>query len=119
MARVKINLQDDPEVPLGRELLEHLVGAHMVAHDEEELLHLVHHSIDALFATSAERSLRIMTHAAYRGQDLIVRLLDLATSQRMALTDAGIRLAGTPPRDPERFRSERLDLWSRLRDDQL
>ena len=116
MGGISIDLQSDPDVPLGREVMEHLVGAHMVAHDEKELLHLVRHSIDVLYTTPVERGLRIMTHAAYRGQALILELLDLATRQHLALTDAGLTPAGE---ESERFGEERLDLWARLRDGQV
>ncbi len=118
MARLNIDLQDDPEIPAGKELMEHLVGAHMVAGDEEELLHPVRHSIDVLHSTSSENSIRVLTHAAYRGQTLIVRLLDLATSQQIQLEDAGIDRQGSSAQDSERFTEQRLDLWTHLRDDQ-
>lgn len=87
----------------------------MVSTDEDELLHLVRHSVDALQSMPMERSLRVIMHAAYRGQGLIVELLDLATRQQMALADAGLTPAAEPT-DPDRFRDERLDLWTRLRD---
>ncbi len=116
---MNIDLRDDPEIPVGRELMEELVVAHMVAHDEEELLHLVRHSIDVLFSSPPERAVRIMTHAAYRGQDLIVRLLDLATSQHLALLDAGMRPGIPAGLDEERERAARLDLWAQLREDQI
>ncbi len=117
MSRLDIDLQNDPEIPAGKELMEHLVGAHMVAGDEEELLHLVRHSIDVLHSTSSENSIRILTHAAYRGQTLIVRLLDLATSQQIQLKDAGIDHQGSPAQDSDRYTEQRLDLWTHLRDE--
>jgi hypothetical protein len=119
MARLHIDLRDDPEVPLGRELMEQLVGAHMVAHDEEELLHLVRHAIDSVFSAPPERAIRILTHSAYRGQDLIVRLLDLAARQQLALLDAGVRPVRPSRLDDDREKATRLELWGRLRDDQL
>ncbi len=97
--------------------MEHLVGAHMVAQDEEELLHLVRHSIDVLHSTSSENSIRVLTHAAYRGQTLIVRLLDLATSMQIQLKDAGIDQR-SPTQNSDRYTEQRLDLWTHLRDDQ-
>ncbi len=117
MTRLNIDLQDDPEIPAGRELMERLVGAHMVARDEEELLHLVRHSIDAVYSTTQEDSIRILTHAAYRGQTLIVRLLDLATSQQIQLKDAGIDHQGSPAQNSDRFTEQRLDLWTHVRDE--
>ncbi len=117
MARLNIDLRNDPEIPAGRELMEHLVGAHMVAGDEEELLHLVRHSIDAVFSTTPEETIRVLTHAAYRGQALIIRLLDLAASQQIQLKDAGIDRQGSPAQDSERFTEQRLDLWTHLRDE--
>jgi len=117
MTRLNIDLQDDPEIPAGKELMEGLVGAHMVARDEEELLHLVRHSIDAVFSTTQEDTIRILTHAAYRGQALIVRLLDLATSRQIQLKDAGIEHQVSPAQDSDRFTEQRLDLWTHLRDE--
>ncbi len=116
MSRLDIDLQNDPEIPAGKELMEHLVGAHMVAQDEEELLHLVRHSIDVLHSTSSENSIRVLTHAAYRGQALIVRLLDLATSMQIQLEDAGID-HGSPTQNSDRYTEQRLDLWTHLRDE--
>jgi hypothetical protein len=119
MASISIDLQNDPDIPVGRQLLEHLVGSHMVAGDEQELLHLVCHSLDSLHAMPIDRSLRVMTHAVYQGQALIVRLLDLATRQQAALEDAGLRPdPGLATRDPERFRDVRLDVWTGVRDHQ-
>lgn len=117
MTRLNIDLQDDPEIPAGKELIEHLVGAHMVARDEEELLHLVRHSIDVLHSTTQENAIRILTHAAYRGQTLIVRLLDLAASQQIQLENADIRHQPPPTQDSDRHREQRLNLWTSLRDE--
>ncbi len=117
MTRLNIDLQDDPEIPAGKELMEHLVGAHMVAGNEEELLHLVRHSIDVLHSTSSENSIRVLTHAAYRGQTLIIRLLDLAASQQIQLENADIRYQPPPTQDSDRHREQRLDLWTSLRDE--
>ena len=103
---------------MGRELIEHLVGAHMVARDEEELLHLVRHSMDVLFATTPENTIRVLSHASYRGQTLIVRLLDLASSQQIQLEEAGLEHHGSQTADSDRFKNQRLNLWTRLRDDQ-
>jgi hypothetical protein len=118
MSRLNIDLRSDPEIPAGRELMEHLVGAHMVAQDEEELLHLVRHSIDVLHSTSSENSIRVLTHAAYRGQALIIRLLDLAASQQIQLENAGVGYQPPPTQDSDRCREQRLDLWTSLREDQ-
>jgi hypothetical protein len=116
MTRLNIDLQNDPEIPAGKELMEHLVGAHMVAGDEQELLHLVRHSIDVLHSTSSENSIRVLTHAAYRGQTLIIKLLDLAANQQIQLENAGIDHA-SPAQDSARFTEQRLDLWTHLRDE--
>jgi len=118
MSKVRIDLQDDPEIPAGRDLIEQMVGAHMVAHDDEELLHMVGVSINELYQSQSDHSLRVMMHAAYRAQALIVNLLDIATRQGMALESAGVRETSPGTRDSDRFRDNRLDLWSRLRDDQ-
>ncbi|HSJ34698.1 MAG TPA: hypothetical protein VLB85_06545 [Acidimicrobiia bacterium] len=119
MASLSIDLQNDPERHTGRQLIEHLVGSHMVAGDEVELLHLVRHSLDDLHSMPLDRAMRVMTHAAYQGQAMIVRLLDLATRQQAALEDAGLRPdPGLATRDPDRFREIRLDVWTGIRDHQ-
>ncbi len=99
-------------------MLEHLVGAHMSAQAEDELLQLVRHSMEELLTSSTEHSIRVLTHAVYRGQSLIVKLLDLATAQSLALGEAGIDIDETIQyRDPDRFRYERLSLWHAAADD--
>lgn len=119
MASLRIDLQNDPERHTGRQLIEHLVGSHMVAGDEVELLHLVRHSLDDLHSMPLDRATRVMTHAAYQGQAMIVRLLDLATRQRAALEDAGLRPdPELTTRDPDRYRDIRLDVWTGIRDHQ-
>ncbi len=98
--------------------MEHLVGAHMVAGDEQELLHLVRHSIDVLHSTSSENSIRVLTHAAYRGQTLIIKLLDLAaTSQQIQLETPVSTTKDRRRRTQTRFTEQRLDLWTHLRDE--
>lgn len=119
MKPTNIDLQNGPEIPTGRELMEHLVGAHMVATDEEELLHLVRHSLDPALTVPAESGRRIATHAAYRGQALILELLDLATRQQLQLEESGFHSDRLPAPDSERYKRTRLDLWLRLRDHQL
>lgn len=118
VAPINIDLQNDPEIPAGRAMLEHLVGAHMSAQAEDELLHLVRHSMEELLTSDTEHSIRVLTHAVYRGQSLIVKLLDLATAQSLALGEAGIDIDETIQyRDPDRFRYERLSLWHAAADD--
>jgi len=118
MSSISIDLQNDPEVPRGREILEQLVGAHMSAESEEELQLLVRHSMDDLMSSHPEFAFRIMTHATYRGQALIVRLLSLATRQRLALDEAGVEVPpGLRQRHPDRFQDERLHVWGEVRDD--
>ena len=116
MSRLNIDLQNDPAIPAGRQLMEHLVGAHMVAEDEEELLQLVGHSLDAVHSTTSENSIRLLTHASYRGQKLIIGLLNLAAGQQIQLEDADISYQPPPTQDSERHRERRLDLWTSLRD---
>jgi len=118
VAPINIDLQYDPEIPAGRAMLEHLVGAHMSAQAEDELLQLVRHSMEELLTSNTEHSIRVLTHAVYRGQSLIVKLLDLATAQSLALSEAGIDIDETIQyRDPDRFRYERLSLWHAAADD--
>ena len=103
---MRIDLQNDPEIPAGRDLIEHLVGAHLVAADEEELLHMVGVSISELSHADREHSLRVLMHAAYQAQSMIVSLLDLAAEQSLALEDA-------PTADK---RQRRLELWRKVTD---
>ena len=116
---MRIDLQHDKEIPAGRQLLEQLVGAHMVAHDEEELLHMVGVSISELSEHSSDHSLRLLMHAVYRAQSIIVDLLDLSTRQAIALEEGGAGEASDISRESEDFRRQQLDIWTRLRDDQL
>ena len=104
---MRIDLRNDPEIPAGRDLIEHLVGAHMVASDEEELLHMVGVSVSELSQDDREHSLRVLMHAAYRAQSLIVSLLNLATEQSMTLDH-------TKTDDIEKLRRRRLEIWTRL-----
>lgn len=113
-----IDLQHDPEIPTGREMMEHLVGAHMVAADEEELLHLVRHSLDPALVVPPDKGLRIAVHSSYRGQQLILELLALATRQQIQIQESGLTLP-SESEDSERFKRTRLELWLRLRDDEL
>jgi hypothetical protein len=117
MSRLNIDLRNDPEIPAGRDLMDQLVGAHMVAGDEEELLHLVRYAIDVLHSSSPEHGIRVLTHAAYRGQTLIVRLLDLAASQQIQLENADIQHQPPATQDSDRHREQRLDLWTSVRDE--
>ncbi len=116
--RPTIDLQNDPERPAGREIMEHLVGAHMVATDEEELLHLVRHSFDPALTVAPEKGLRIAIHSSYHGQKLILELLRLVTRQHIQLEDCGLELS-PESEETERFKRARLELWLRLRDDEL
>ena len=118
MAPINIDLQNDPEIPAGRAMLEHLVGAHMSAQAEDELLHLVRYSMEELLTSNTEHSIRVLTHAVYRGQSLIVKLLDLAATANLTLGEAGIDSDETIQyRNPDRFRYERLSLWHQVADD--
>jgi len=118
VAPINIDLQNDPEIPAGRAMLEHLVGAHMSAQAEDELLHLVRYSMEELLTSNTEHSIRVLTHAVYRGQSLIVKLLDLAATANLTLGEAGIDSDETIQyRNPDRFRYERLSLWHQVADD--
>ena len=115
---MNIDLSQDPEIPRGRDLIEELAGAHMSARSEEELQLFVRHSMDDAFSESPEVALRVMVHAAYRGQALLVRLLSLAARQRMALENAGVEVdPGLRQREPARFQRERIGIWAEVRDD--
>lgn len=98
--------------------MEHLVGAHMAAQDEDELLHLVRHSMDEVLEAPLEQGVRLMTHAAYRGQALILRLLNLAAGQRLALLDHGVDPDPVSQQsDATRFQDERLSVWIQIREE--
>jgi hypothetical protein len=90
----------------------------MVAVDQDELLHLVRHSLDPALTVPCEKGLRIALHSTYRAQSLVLQLLDLATRQRIALEDAGLD-AAEEPQDSDRYIRTRLEFWLRLRDDEL
>ena len=104
---MKIDLQNDPEIPVGRKLVEQLVGAHLAADNEEELLHMVGVSISEINQPNSEHSVRVLVHAVYRAQSLIVALLEHAAQQ-----SAGQEHSETP----EATRQRRLELWSMVRD---
>lgn len=113
---MRIDLQDDPTIPAGRELLEHLVGAHMGAADDEELFHMVSMTINRLNQGDLKDSLRILVHTAYYAQSLIVQLLDLASGQTTASEEIGVSQTVYSPSAKAHFHEQRLDLWDRLRD---
>lgn len=119
MSGASIDLHSDPEIPLGRELMEQLVGAHMVAADEQELLHLVRHVFEPATIASADYGRRILTHAAYRGQALIVRLLDLVTCLLHELEEAGVEVEAVPRLRSERGNKQRLDIWLGLLEEDI
>ena len=90
----------------------------MAAETEDELQLLVSFAMDDFLSSRPEHALRTMTHAAYRGQALVVRLLSLAARQRITLEQARIDVApGIRQRDPETFEARRLEIWSEVRDD--
>lgn len=115
MTSLGIDLQGGPEVPQGREVMDHLVGAHMVAVDEDELLHLVRHSLEPITTTDPKKGRRVATHAVYRGQALIMKLLDLATRQQIQLEGVGVHRDDVDETS-DHYLKIRLDLWLRIRD---
>ncbi len=118
MSKISINLQEDPEIPAGRRVFEHLVGAHMSARDVDELVAMVCYSIEEILSGQTEHSLRVLTHAVYRGQALVIDLLNLATAQHLALSEMGVDMAESiRHRESERFGPARLELWHQLQDD--
>lgn len=114
---MRIDLQNDLEIAAGRDLVEHLVGAHMVAQDEEELLHMVGVSVSEINQPDSEHSLRVLVHAVYRSQSLIVKLLDLATRQSLSMESVETGDLNRDAREDERFVEERLQLWAAIRDE--
>lgn len=118
MSAVRIDLQHGPCVRWGHEMFEELVGAHMVAQNEEELELLVTYAMDEIHDASLERAVCVLVNAAYVGQAAVLSLLNLATQQRIALEDAGLDIdPGIRDRDPDRFRWERVDTWDGIRRD--
>ncbi len=109
MVKIQIDLKDDPLIPAGRNLIGNLVGAHLSAVDEEELLHMVGVALSDVHSSNVGEALRIVTHAAYHAQELIVRLLDIAAERGTAL-EQGVR-------DPHLISRERLRLWAEIRED--
>ena len=113
---LRIDLQNDPQIPAGRKLVEQLVGAHLAADNEEELLHMVGVSISEINQPDSEHSLRVLVHAVYRAQSLIVALLDHAAE--ISVIQESSETVDDPPHrgggDP--YREKRLELWSKVRD---
>lgn len=110
-----IDLQDDGEVPVGRTLFEQLVGAHMAARDEIELVHMTNIAMSELSRGDAGRCLRILTHAVYHAQSLVMGILDEAACHAESLDLVGgfeDRSDGGASRS---FRSKRLEIWDRVR----
>ncbi len=117
MVKIKIDLQGDPLIPAGRDLIGQLVGAHLSAGDEEELLHMVGLALNDVHSSNIGEGVRILTHAAYQAQELIVRLLEVAAERGVALNDLTHGTHAQPPAD--RVREERLQLWQALQDGYL
>lgn len=117
MAKLRVDLKHDPEILVGREMFDHIVGAHMAAHSEDELLLLVHHSLDGIQEASQEESIKVMMHAVYHAQALLVDLLGIAARQQIELEDQRSDEVHDGRSSYEgRFRDHRLDLWARIRD---
>lgn len=114
MGKIQIDLQGDPLIPTGRELFNHLVGAHLSAADEEELLHMVGVALSEVHSSNIGEALRILTHATYHAQQLLVRLLEIAAERGVALHED---LSTGDLTIEARLRGERLELWSELRSD--
>ena len=114
--RLEVGTDSDATREAGRELLEQLVGAHMVATDDEELFHLVNVALNDLNGRQGEAKLRMLIHSTYHAQAMINSLLDLATRQEAALEEAGLRPAWHLPADSDRFHQGRLGIWDRTRD---
>ncbi|MDX1468372.1 MAG: hypothetical protein R3258_03435 [Acidimicrobiia bacterium] len=113
MVKIKIDLQDDPLIPAGRDLLGQLVGAHLSASDEEELLHMVGLALNDVHSSNIGEGLRILTHATYHAQEIIVQLLEIGAERGLALEE----LAGgiLPPLLHEDVAEEKRRLWSDIR----
>ncbi len=115
MVKINIDLQGDPLIPAGRDLIANLVGAHIAAADEEELLHMVGVALSEVHSSNIAEALRIVTHAAYHAQDLIVRLLNVAAERGIALESSLIGSDGSAEAG-QRIRAEALELWASLKD---
>ena len=117
MSSICIDLRNGPCVAQGRDMFEQLVGAHMAARNEAELLALVNLSMTEILDTNPEHAACVTVHAAYHGQATVVRLLELVTQQQIALEDAGLRAdPGIHLREPERYERERVGIWNEVRE---
>lgn len=113
MVKIRIDLQHDPLIPAGRDLIGQLVGAHLSASDEEELLHMVGLALNDVHTSNIGEGMRILTHAAYHAQEIIVRLLEIAAQRGVALQEGGTGFASHPSHDP--VAEEKRRLWSDIR----
>ena len=113
MVKIRIDLQDDPLIPAGRDLIGQLVGAHLSASDEEELLHMVGLALNDVHSSNIGDGMRILTHAAYHAQEIIVRLLEIAAERGVALEEL---FGGIPTQLPSSLvTEEKRRLWSDIR----
>jgi hypothetical protein len=69
-----IDLQHDPEIPAARQMIIDLVGAHM-GPTKEELPQFTNLAFDPILRGDDIDKIRILIHAVYQAQGLIVQLL--------------------------------------------
>ena len=109
MVKIKIDLQNDPLIPRGHALMRQLVGAHLSASDDEELLHMVGVALGDVHSSNIDEAMRILTHAAYHAQELIMRLLDTAAERGVAL------FSDATGSHKDSVTEERMNLWLDLK----
>ena len=111
---MRIDLQNDPAIPAGRAFIDHLVGAHMAAQDDKELFHMVSMTINQLNQSDQPEKVKVLVHAAYYAQSLIVALLDQNTRQSIELQRHGLEEPHSNI-DPAVFDERRLETWDQLK----
>ena len=117
MSSIRVDLSKGPCVEAGHDMFEQLVGAHLAASGQEDLLALVNLAMTEILETNPERAACVAVQAAYHGQAMVVKLLGLIAQHRIALDDTGLRAdPGIYLRQPERYEKERVGVWNEVRE---
>ena len=106
-----IDLQNDPEIPEARQMIIDLVGAHM-GPTQEELPQFTNLALDPILSGDDADKIRLLIHAVYQAQGLIVSLLTGMTAWVIAGDEHGV----VPDKDQiledrEGFEELRRRIW--------
>lgn len=107
---IRIDLANDDSIEEARLLIDQLVGAHLGARNDEELLHMVNFALGELNQRDRLDALRLLVHSAYYAQSLIVDLLDLHA--RCSVVGSGL---ADPLSTSSGAGDPRLLLWDEIR----